>query len=137
MTTPDALPAPSPDDDPIPDTGYADAARYDAASRRIVITLRHGLELAIPVHLLQGLADAPPASLDRIDISPEGTGLHWPDLDVDLYVPALIQGLFGTRRWMASLLGQAGGRARSEAKTRAARANGLKGGRPRKRPDGG
>ncbi len=137
MTTPDALPAPPPDDDPIPDTGYADAARYDAASRRIVITLRHGLELAIPVHLLQGLADAPPASLDRIDISPEGTGLHWSDLDVDLYVPALIQGLFGTRRWMASLLGQAGGRARSEAKTRAARANGLKGGRPRKRPDGG
>jgi hypothetical protein len=137
MTTPDALPTHPSDDDPIPDTGYADAARYDAASRRIVITLRHGLELTIPVHLLQGLADAPPASLDRIDISPEGTGLHWPDLDVDLYVPALIQGLFGTRRWMASLLGQAGGRARSEAKTRAARANGLKGGRPRKRPDGG
>jgi len=111
--------------------------RYDAALRRIVITLRHGLELAIPVHLLQGLADAPPASLDRIEISPEGTGLHWPDLDADLYVPALIQGLFGTRRWMASLLGQAGGRARSEAKTRAARLNGRKGGRPRKRPDGG
>jgi len=137
MTTPDALPAPPTDDDPIPDTGHAEAAHYDPASRRIVITLRHGLELAIPVHLLQGLADAPPASLARIEISPEGTGLYWPDLDVDLYVPGLIQGLFGTRRWMASLLGQIGGQARSEAKARAARANGRKGGRPRKRPDGG
>ena len=136
MATPDTFPAPLPEDDPIPETGYADAARYDPASRRIVVTLRHGLELAIPVRLLQGLSDAPPASLARIEISPEGTGLHWPDLDVDLYVPGLIQGLFGTRRWMASLLGRAGGRARSEAKTRAARANGRKGGRPRPRPDG-
>ena len=89
------------------------------------------------VLLISPISICAPASLARIDISPERTGLHWPDLDVDLYVPALIQGLFGTRRWMASLLGQAGGRARSEAKTRAARANGRKGGRPRKRPDDG
>jgi hypothetical protein len=101
----------------------------------VVLTVRHGIELSIPVHLLEGLSDAPPAALAHIDISPAGTGLHWPALDVDLYVPALIQGLFGTRRWMASLLGRTGGQARSEAKTRAARANGRKGGRPRKRPD--
>ncbi|MGB7483091.1 MAG: DUF2442 domain-containing protein [Castellaniella sp.] len=136
MATADPLPLPPPDDDPIPETGYAEAARYDSASQRIVIMLRHDLELAIPVRLLQGLANAPPAALARIEISPSGTGLHWPELDVDLYVPALIQGLFGTRRWMARLLGKAGGQVRSDAKTRAARANGRKGGRPRKRPDG-
>ena len=132
MTTLD----PHPEDDPIPDTGYAEAVRYDPAQHRIIITVRHGIELAIPVHLLEGLSDAPTAALEPIEISPAGTGLYWPALDVDLYIPALIQGLFGTRRWMASLLGQAGGRARSDAKTLAARANGRKGGRPRKRPDG-
>ncbi|HET8598451.1 MAG TPA: DUF2442 domain-containing protein [Castellaniella sp.] len=134
MTTPDSYLAHG--EDPVPDTGYAESAHYDTASQRVAITLRHGLELMIPVHLLQGLADAPPTSLSRIEISPAGTGLYWPDLDVDLYIPSLIQGLFGTRRWMASLMGQAGGRSQSAAKARAARANGRKGGRPRKRPDG-
>ena len=133
MMTPDAPPK----DDPVPDTGYAEAVLYDPGRQRVIITVRHGIELSIPVQLLEGLSDALPTALAHIEISPTGTGLYWPDLDVDLYVPALLQGLFGTRRWMASLLGQTGGRVRSEAKTRAARANGRKGGRPRKRPDAG
>jgi len=37
-----------------------------------------------------------------------------------------------TSRWMASRMGSAGGAAKSEAKASAARANGAKGGRPRK-----
>ncbi|WP_103035554.1 DUF2442 domain-containing protein [Castellaniella caeni] len=135
MTTPDTPVGPH--DEPIPETGYAESARYEPASQHIAITLRHGIVLTIPVRLLQGLADAPPASLNRIEVSPMGTGLYWPDLDVDLYIPSLIQGLFGTRRWMASLMGKAGGSARSNAKTQAARINGRKGGRPRKKPDAG
>jgi len=47
-------------------------------------------------------------------------------------VPGLLQGTFGTRRWMAGELGAAGGKARSTAKVAAARENGRKGGRPRK-----
>ncbi|MHB8141548.1 MAG: hypothetical protein ACYDHD_09945 [Vulcanimicrobiaceae bacterium] len=38
---------------------------------------------------------------------------------------------FGNRRWMSEL-GKIGGRSRSDAKTRAARTNGRKSGRPRK-----
>jgi hypothetical protein len=132
MTNPDLIPPQH--DAPIPETGYAESARYDSATRRIVIGLRHDIELAIPTQLLQGLSDAPAIALSRIEISPAGTGLYWPDLDVDLYVPSLTQGLFGNRRWMAKVLGQTGGRARSDAKTRAARENGRKGGRPPKRP---
>jgi len=49
-----------------------------------------------------------------------------------LYVPALVSGIFGTRAWMTRELARAGGRKTSEAKTVAARANGAKGGRPRK-----
>ena len=67
-----------------------------------------------------------------IEITPAGLGLHWPKLDADLYLPALLQGVFGSPRWMAGLLGRSGGLARTVAKGAAARVNGRKGGRPRK-----
>jgi len=82
--------------------------------------------------LAQGLEHATPAELANIEISPLGTGLHWPDLDADLYVPGLLSGVFGSNRWMAAQLSAAGGRARSAAKTAAVRENGRKGGHPRK-----
>jgi len=81
---------------------------------------------------VQGLADAKVQDLADIEISPTGFGLHWPRLDVDLYLPALFEGIFGTRRWMAHLMGKAGGRSTSTAKRKAARVNGKLGGRPRK-----
>jgi hypothetical protein len=59
-------------------------------------------------------------------------GLHFPALDADLYIPALLEGFFGSKRWMAARLGELGGKARSAAKARASRANGRLGGRPKK-----
>jgi len=41
-------------------------------------------------------------------------------------------GVLGSPRWMAGLMGRKGGRARTAAKAAAARANGQRGGRPRK-----
>lgn len=84
----------------------------------------------MPVDLAQGLAGARTADLADIEISPTGLGLHWPRLDADLYLPALMAGVFGTRRWMAQLMGKAGGHSTSTAKQQAARANGRLGGRP-------
>lgn len=111
---------------------YAVAARYDRRLGRIMVTLSNGLELAFPPHMAEGLADAKPADLAVIEITPAGLGLHWPKLDADLYLPALLQGVFGSPRWMAGLLGKSGGLARTAAKVAAARKNGRKGGRPRK-----
>lgn len=91
-----------------------------------------GIQFAFPVKLAEGLAAAAPESLSEIEITPAGLGLHWPKLGVDLYVPALLQGVFGSRRWMAQQLGAQGGRACTDAKAAAARTNGRKGGRPRK-----
>lgn len=110
--------------------GHAVTARYDRKASRIVVRLSTGLELAFPTALAEGLADAAPADLAEIEISPAGLGLHWPKLDADLYIPALLQGVFGSRRWMAAHLGAVGGRARTEAKAASSRANGRKGGRP-------
>jgi hypothetical protein len=113
-------------------TGYAVAARYDRETSRILVRLNTGLELAFPPVLVEGLAFAPSEHLADIEISPTGLGLHWPKLDADVYIPALLQGVFGSRRWMASQLGAAGGRVRSQAKAATSRTNGRKGGRPRK-----
>lgn len=110
----------------------AKTAHYDRRGARIVVGLSNGLELGVPVDLAQGLAGAKPSDLAQIEISPTGLGLHWPRLDADLYLPALMEGVFGSRRWMARVMGKAGGRSTSSAKRAAARANGKLGGRPRK-----
>ncbi|MEH6676429.1 DUF2442 domain-containing protein [Phenylobacterium sp.] len=107
------------------------SARYDRRVSRIVIGLDNGLELAFPPRLAEGLGAATPAELSEIEISPLGDGLHWPRIDVDLHVPGLLNGIFGSKTWMARTLGAAGGRARSAQKARAARENGRKGGRPK------
>ncbi|HVA68790.1 MAG TPA: DUF2442 domain-containing protein [Candidatus Binataceae bacterium] len=114
-------------------TGYAVAARYDTQTSRIVVRLNTGLELAFPPSLTEGLAGASAGDLAEVEISPAGLGLHWPKLDVDVYIPALLQGIFGSRRWMAAQLGAVGGRAHSETKAASSRANGRKGGRPRRK----
>jgi hypothetical protein len=114
--------------------GHAIGAYYDRRSFRIVVNLNTGIQLAFPAELAEGLAGASPQNLAEIEISPSGLGLHWPRLDADVYIPALLQGVMGSKSWMARQLGAKGGRARSQAKTAASRANGKKGGRPRK-PD--
>ena len=106
----------------------AAAARYDAKFGRVVIDLTNGATFAFPARLAEGLADASPEALADIEILGFGHGLHWEKLDVDYSVPGLVAGIFGTARWMASRAG----RANSPAKAAAARANGAKGGRPRK-----
>jgi hypothetical protein len=85
---------------------HAVAARYDRRVSRIVVSLSNGLELAFPPHLGEGLANTKPADLAVIEISPTGLGLHWPRLDADLYLPALLEGVFGSPRWMAGLPGR-------------------------------
>ena len=98
--------------------GHAVAARYDRRRARVVVSLNTGVEVTFPPELAEGLVDAAPADLAKIEITPSGLGLHWPKLDADLYVPGLLGGAFGSKQWMAAQLGAAGGSARSKAKTR-------------------
>jgi hypothetical protein len=108
------------------------AATYRAQDDVFAIKLATGVELAIPRTLLQGLESATPEQAGKVEIWGPGSSLHWESLDVDHYIPSLIEGIFGNRRWMSEI-GKRGGIARSEAKTRAARKNGRKGGRPSKK----
>jgi Protein of unknown function (DUF2442) len=107
------------------------AVRYDPSTDRVIMSLSNGLEVSFPAHEVQGLETATPADLSHIEIDPPGFGLHFPCLDADLYVPALLQGVFGSERWMAARLGARGGKARTAAKAASSRKNGKLGGRPR------
>jgi len=113
-------------------TPTALAARYDRRIGRLVIDLSSGLSIAFKPHDAQGLEQAKPEQLNGIEISPSGLGLHFPALDADLYLPSLLEGFLGSRRWMAAQLGKTGGKATSPVKTAAVRRNGKLGGRPKK-----
>ena len=113
-------------------TPIATRVRDDRRIGRIVIDLSSGLEVAFRPHDAQGLERSKPEDLAEIEISPSGLGIHFPRLDADLYLPALLEGFLGSRSWMAAEMGRRGGKAVSEAKAATARENGKLGGRPRK-----
>ena len=77
-------------------------ARYDKRVHRVVIGLSSGIEIGFLPHAMQGLETAKPADLDLIEISPSGLGLHLPKLDADIYLPALLDGVLGSRHWTAA-----------------------------------
>ena len=95
----------------------------------LIVGLSNHRRLVLPIEDLQGLGNATHKQIQNYELLGRGTGIGFPDLDVDLYVPALIEGVYGNRRWMAQL-GKKGGKAKTEAKRKAAKANGAKGGRP-------
>src|SRR5271166_4251958 len=109
----------------------ATAAHYDPATGQVVIDLANGCVYAFPAQRVQDLQGASDEDLADVEVDGARFNLKWPKLDVDLYVPALVAGVFGTRAWIARELARVAGRARSPAEA-AARSNGAKGGRPRK-----
>lgn len=108
------------------------AVRYDRRIARVVISLGSGLQIAFAPRDVQGLEDARPADLVDAEISASGLGIHFPKLDADINIPALLEGFLGSKSWMAAEMGKVGGKASSDAKTAAARKNGKLGGRPKK-----
>ena len=106
----------------------ARTARYDGRLDRVVVELTNGCSFSFPPRLAEGLETASAKDLAKVEVLGSGYGLHWEALDTDLSVPGLLAGLFGSRTELARKAGQA----KSTAKAAAARANGAKGGRPRK-----
>jgi hypothetical protein len=113
-------------------TPRATSVRYERKRDQVVIGMNTGIEVAFHPRDAQGLKHARPQQLDAIEISPSGLGIHFPKLDADIYLPALLEGFLGSKRWIASEHRKLGGSISSAAKAAAARRNGRLGGRPRK-----
>lgn len=108
----------------------AQEVKYNVERDLIEIFLKNGAIFSFPPHLAQGLVGATPEQLNDVWLDVAGRSVHWESLDADFSVAGLVQGIFGTKAWMAEL-GRRGGQATSEAKKKSSRENGKKGGRPR------
>jgi hypothetical protein len=109
----------------------ATAAYHDRQNNRIMLELTNGFVFGFPVSSVPALAKASAKQLSQVELSPGGGGLHWDELDVDLSVPGLLFSSVGRSQKLTELA-RVAGQATSAAKAAAARANGAKGGRPRK-----
>ena len=105
-------------------------ATLDEKAKAVRLRFRAGIEIAIPIKAISEIAKAPIAMLRDVRASQIGDGLIFSEFGEAIYVPGLLRDLFGDA--FAGALGKIGGRSRSDAKVRAARKNGRKGGRPRK-----
>jgi Protein of unknown function (DUF2442) len=109
----------------------ARAVRFDRAKGRVMLELASGVLFAFPVAVIPALRRATLAQLSQVGTTASGSALRWDALDVDVSVAGLLLAAVDPaerRRYLASLAGHA----TSPAKAAAARANGAKGGRPRK-----
>ena len=107
-------------------------AHYEPKIGQVIITLNSGLQFLLDPRKTQGLQGASRADLKEIEIVGPGLNIYFPRLDVDLYIPGLLEGHFGSKKWAAAQMGRTGGSAKSKMKAAAARENGKLGGRPRK-----
>ncbi len=108
----------------------ATSAAYDVATSEVRVQLHNGASFAIPVRMLDELVGARDEDLAGVRVPPSGFGIEWPALDVHISLAGVLEAAFGSV--VRSGIARKAGSTRSSAKTRAARENGKKGGRPRK-----
>ncbi len=65
-----------------------------AECQTMVIHMKDGSTLSVPRTLIKGLATASPEQSAKWAINGLGTGLWWPELEVQLWVPALQKGIY-------------------------------------------
>jgi hypothetical protein len=106
----------------------ANTIRYEAQLGLILVELRSGFVFGFSPERIPGLSGASSKDLAGARISPSGDGLHWGDLDVDVSLTGLVADGLNLRDWAPRFMDQV----RSDAKARAARLNGMKGGRPKR-----
>lgn len=111
-------------------TETAAAKHVRVTDRALVVELRDGRVVSVPLAWYPRLAEGSPGERRRWELLGPGIGIHWPDLDEDISVEGLLQGLpsgespvslkawRATRKRPANQALQATSRARRKAKAR-------------------
>lgn len=107
------------------------AVAYERRTGRVMMELTSGFVFGFPARAIPALANATASQLAAVTLSAGGSALRWEELDADLSVAGLLLSCV-SRSDSLSELARIAGRTRTAAKASASRANGMKGGRPRK-----
>ena len=84
------------------------ARNVRVTGERLIVELRDGRLVSVPLSWYPRLAEGTPTERKRWELIGTGIGIHWPDLDEDIEVEALLLGLASNesatslRRWRAS-----------------------------------
>ncbi|MEO1543137.1 MAG: DUF2442 domain-containing protein [Pseudomonadota bacterium] len=65
----------------------------DLSADSLTVSLSDGRELSVPLAWYPRLLNGTSAERANLEIVGQGEGLHWPELDEDISVEALIRGL--------------------------------------------
>jgi hypothetical protein len=89
-------------------TETAAAKNVRVTDRSLVVELRDGRVVSVPLAWYPRLAEGSPSERRRWELLGPGIGIHWPDLDEDISVDGLLQGLpsgeslASLKQWRAS-----------------------------------
>lgn len=106
-------------------------ARFDAKAGLLSVIWRGGAELRLPARSILPLQAATEEQISGVAVVDDGTVLSWDTLNVQMTAITFVHLALGWRTIQSK-----GGSVKTDAKASAARANGAKGGRPRKNPEG-
>ncbi len=98
----------------------------------VTISMEDGCRVFIPMSEFHELRGASDGELRDVILRFNGLSIEWPRLDMTFAICERVAELFGLRVLVKDEFGRRGGQSTSPAKAAAARANGRKGGRPRK-----
>lgn len=97
----------------------------------ITLHFDNGATFSFLVETVEAIATLSSETLATVELTSSGKGLRWAKPDIDLSIQGLLLGIFGSKVWMSEVAAK-GGSSTSEKKKAASRANGKKGGRPKK-----
>lgn len=67
-------------------------ASVEFDDKRLIVGLKDGRMIAVPLTWFPRLADATPGQLSNWQTCGAGYGIHWPELDEDLSTEGLLRG---------------------------------------------
>jgi hypothetical protein len=112
----------------------AQAVRYVPERDAIEIVTSCNAGFLIPRQWIGALQDVPTDELSKLEVWPDGSAIELEDRDISVHglLTAILPEMLPARS-VAAIFASRGGQASSRAKRKSSRANGRKGGRPRKK----